>query len=503
MDGACVIFPLPEKKAWRHCRELMHILDTEKRIDFSVPAEKAEARFSTDSLFSSGKGQMFGVCVCLDSSGQEVVLRAFSGQYNSSWCADGWVPPALDPEQFSAATAESDRRIHELTDEIAGTECARKRGELAAVRKKLSRKSMKEIFALYRIHCVQRVSAPWKASCAKDADGVPPVFRKDEYTFEDIFGAEKMPPTGTGECCAPKLLNYAALHGLRPVSLAEFYYGPATPSGSRIHGQLYPPCDEKCAPLMPFLLGLDIVYRDDCIVVVNKPSGLLSVPGRTPEKQDCVVSRLKFLFPGCIEQPAVHRLDMDTSGLMVLALTQSAHTAISRQFMERTVVKKYQAVLSRPIRIKNELTPAADDMQKNDGAEPFGCTVTQRDAAGNPLAGRIMLPFRLDVDRRPLQIFDPIHGKTGITDWRQIGTQNGGENPVIEFTPHTGRTHQLRLHASHENGLNAPIAGDNLYGGGCKTNLMLHACRLEFSHPQTGQRMIFCSPRAWNADTAE
>lgn len=210
---------------------------------------------------------------------------------------------------------------------------------------------------------------------------------------------------------------------------------------------------------------LSIIHADEQLVVIDKPAGLLSVPGRGPDRQDCVVNRVKTLFPGCPEQPAVHRLDMDTSGLMVLARTGRAHRLLSRQFAERHVKKIYHAVLEGIVRREQ---------------------------------GVIRLAFRLDPDNRPHQIYDPTHGKPGITSWRKIAVKDG--RTWIEFRPLTGRTHQLRLHAVHELGLGFPIVGDRLYGmREPGQRMLLHACRLILVHPQTAQQMEFISevPFCW------
>lgn len=212
---------------------------------------------------------------------------------------------------------------------------------------------------------------------------------------------------------------------------------------------------------MPDTAGeLKIVYRDPAFVVVEKPGGLLAVPGRGEDKQDCVVARLRGLLPETIAQPAVHRLDMYTSGLMVLAVTAEAHRQLSRQFEERRVEKRYIALL--------------------DGL-----------VAGE--AGEIRLPFRLDPDNRPYQIHDPLRGKMGITRWRLLAVENGRTR--IEFTPLTGRTHQLRLHAAHRLGLGVPIVGDRLYGHGREgERMLLHAAHLAFAHPSTGEPVSLDSP---------
>jgi tRNA pseudouridine32 synthase / 23S rRNA pseudouridine746 synthase len=205
---------------------------------------------------------------------------------------------------------------------------------------------------------------------------------------------------------------------------------------------------------------LILLHEEPDFVVVEKPGGLLSVPGRGPLNQDCVVGRVRTMFPACIEQPAVHRLDMFTSGLMVLALTREAHRYLSRQFEKRLVKKRYIALLDGMI----------------DGE-----------------SGEITLSFRLDPENRPYQIYDPMHGKTGTTFWKKLGQQFG--KTKIEFTPFTGRTHQLRLHAAHALGLGCPIVGDRLYGHGKEgERMMLHASFLSFLHPATDKRISFSSP---------
>jgi tRNA pseudouridine32 synthase/23S rRNA pseudouridine746 synthase len=291
---------------------------------------------------------------------------------------------------------------------------------------------------------------------------------------------------GVGECCAPKLLNYAALNGLKPLGLSEFYWGKENKSGTRKHGEFYPACAEKCQPILGFMLcgikernnglldyritgrttsspihqsSIPIIHADNDVVVIIKPSGLLSVPGKGEENQDCVVSRIKALYPDCIEQPAVHRLDMDTSGLMVLALTADAQRELSRQFHDRETEKHYIALLDGVV--------TGDE-------------------------GTIELPFRLDVENRPYQIFDPVNGKTGITHWKVLSTDN--KKTRVEFIPVTGRTHQLRVHAASEHGLGIPIAGDRLYGSGTAPGqLKLHASFLSFTHPRSGEKLAFHS----------
>lgn len=206
-------------------------------------------------------------------------------------------------------------------------------------------------------------------------------------------------------------------------------------------------------------LNIEVIYAEDDFVVVSKPSGLLSVPGKGPENQHCVTSIVRELFPYSIEQPSVHRLDMDTSGLLVLGLTREVHRNLSIQFQEREVEKRYEALLEGKVE-------------------------------GN--SGSIELPFRLDIDNRPYQIYDPVHGKVGVTLWEKIECRDCITR--ISFKPVTGRTHQLRVHSAHELGLGTPIVGDPLYGNGTGPGqLKLHACALTFSHPHSGEKLIFAS----------
>ena len=205
---------------------------------------------------------------------------------------------------------------------------------------------------------------------------------------------------------------------------------------------------------------LDLFHLDQHCAVVNKPSGLLAVPGRGPERQDCVSARLQRLCPWCITQPAAHRLDMDTSGLMVLGLTCEAQRNLSAQFAARTVEKCYIALLDGLIQGES---------------------------------GEIRLAFRLDPENRPHQVYDPVQGKLGVTRWKKLWEEKG--RTCLALHPQTGRTHQLRLHASHPLGLGSPIVGDRLYGKAVPgEHLCLHAALLAFCHPDSGERLRFFSP---------
>lgn len=220
--------------------------------------------------------------------------------------------------------------------------------------------------------------------------------------------------------------------------------------------------DNDLYPSISAGLRITVLHTDPAFVVVEKPGNLLSVPGRGPHHQNCVTRQVQEQFPGCIEHPAVHRLDMATSGLMVLALTREAQRALSIQFQERRVHKTYIAVVEGVV------------------AEE---------------SGEISLPFRLDPDNRPHQVYDEVQGKMGVTQYRVLSRTESRSR--IEFTPLTGRTHQLRLHSAHPRGLGSGIVGDSLYGTGQDGDTMLlHATTLSFYHPETNVLLSFhSSPR--------
>lgn len=284
------------------------------------------------------------------------------------------------------------------------------------------------------------------------------------------------PPSGAGDCAAPKLLAEAYRRGLQPLALAEFFWGSPPPAGGQVHGAWAPACRGKCGPILDFMLrGLDvaparrfappdpsdlrlrIVHQDAHLVVVDKPAGLLSVPGRSPAHRDSVRTRIQELLPHARGPLLVHRLDLDTSGLLVAALTPEVHRDLQRQFLERTVEKRYLAVLER----------APEHLRTQGG-------------------GEIHLALRGDPELRPRQTHDPVHGKPAHTSWRLLATDNGRAR--VELRPHTGRTHQLRVHAAHPLGLGVAILGDRLYGRE-DSRLHLHAAGLALRHPVTGQRL--------------
>ena len=290
----------------------------------------------------------------------------------------------------------------------------------------------------------------------------------EQRNLLDIFRdtVQQLPPAGTGECCEPKLLQYAYTHHLKPIQMAMFWWGKSPDNEIRHHLHYYPACSGKCKPVLTYMLPpevlaakpqqtlaeqLEIVYEDDDLWVVNKPSGMLSVPGKSHRE-----SVISILQDRCKEEETplvVHRLDMDTSGLLVVAKHKTAHYRLQKQFRNREIEKTYMAVLEgEPL--------------------PIGAK------------GRIELPLAPDLMHRPFQMVDKEHGKPTITEYLVV------DEHVVELHPLTGRTHQLRVHCAHAEGLGRPIKGDNLYGRRAD-RLYLHAARIAFTHPMKGKRMVF------------
>ena len=280
-----------------------------------------------------------------------------------------------------------------------------------------------------------------------------------------IFEEEvhKIPPAGAGECAAPKLLQYAYLNHLEPVAMAEFWWGDSPKTEIRRHGYFYPSCKGKCGPILKYMLQglnvepnplsdacgveteLEIVYEDEYLLVINKPEGLLSVPGKN--NADSVFRRMRERYPDATGPMIVHRLDMSTSGLLLIAKSKEVHQNLQAQFKRRTVKKRYIALL--------------DGVILND-------------------EGEINLPICLNADNRPRQMVSWKYGKPAMTQYKVL--ERLQTRTRVTFYPITGRTHQLRVHAAHPQGLNCPIVGDRLYGRE-SDRLYLHAEYLEFEHP--------------------
>ena len=285
--------------------------------------------------------------------------------------------------------------------------------------------------------------------------------------FKDTV--QKTPPAGAGECAAPKLLQYAYRNGWQPLAMAEFWWGDSPKNEIRRHGYYYPACKGKCGPILKHMLQglhveenpletdmyrdteLEIMYEDEWLSVVNKPAGMLSVPGKSDI--DSVYGRVRRMYPEATGPMVVHRLDMATSGLILIAKTKEVHQNLQAQFKNRTVCKRYVAWLDGIVEKKE---------------------------------GHIELPLRPDPEDRPRQVVDAVHGKPAVTDYTVLHYDSG--RTFISFIPKTGRTHQLRVHSAHPLGLNAPIVGDELYGRKAD-RLYLHAEYLGFIHPVSGVYM--------------
>lgn len=296
-------------------------------------------------------------------------------------------------------------------------------------------------------------------------------YRGEIKNLCEIFGqtVHKTPPAGAGECAAPKLLQQAYLHGWKPIAMAEFWWGDSPKTEIRHHGHYYPACKGKCEPILQHMLqglqveenpmlkrmqvpsqNLEIVYEDPWLSVINKPAGMLSVPGK--EDAVSVYSLMREQYPEADGPLTVHRLDMATSGLMLIAKTKRVHQNLQAQFKNRLVRKRYVALL--------------------EGIVPKD-------------KGTVDLPLCLNPLDRPRQMVHTEHGKPAITDY-QVLERLDGKRTRIAFYPRTGRTHQLRIHAAHPLGLHCPIIGDELYGEKAD-RLYLHAEYLEFTHPITGE----------------
>ena len=395
------------------------------------------------------EGKMFGVLVVTSADGSFLTsvtpgdgvafLAAYSGLLEGRNDWDYFVPPVFDAQQPDGYFKTKEREIMQSE----------------------AHKQMSQELQLWLFRQYQMLNARGEV---KDLVEI----WQDYHCSPRIRNKYPLPPGGTGDCCAPKLLQYAYQHGLKPVCMAEFWWGPSPKSEIRQHGQFYPACRGKCKPVLTWMLqGLDvdpdpeevglphlqpeIVYDDEVLAVVNKPSGMLSVPGRT--EHYCVATWAQQRWEGAM---MVHRLDMCTSGLLLVAKTTDAYHHLQRQFEARTIKKKYLALV--------EGIP-----QKEHGI--------------------IDLPLFCDPINRPRQVVDYEHGKRAITEYRVISTQRDGSFvSLLALWPHTGRTHQLRMHCAHPDGLGCPILGDELYGHK-SDRLYLQAQAITFIHPVTGKRL--------------
>ncbi|MFT3713185.1 MAG: pseudouridine synthase [Archangium sp.] len=479
---------------------------------------------------------MFGVLAIEAADGRLGFIKAVSGQVERAWNVEGYAPPLFDAvardaveppaevvvksltarverartefelirlreELASLDVQHAERRAtlktkhaankairreqrerfgdsHELDQQSRGDDAERRRNEAAsreereAVLQKLAplERRLAALERLRRIVSREAMRRIWDTYVLTSFDG------RETRTLRELFHGGD-PPSGAADCAAPRLLDAARRNGWKPLALAEFWWGAPPPGGGRVEGAFYPACREKCGPVLPFLMrglevapkqsyvppavsveALRVVHRDARFLVIDKPEGLLSVPARDERIEDNVLARVKREVPGSTPL-AVHRLDLDTSGLLLVALDVEAYRALQRQFVSRSVEKKYVAILEGNV--------AGDE-------------------------GTVELPLRVDLDQRPRQLVDFEHGRSALTRWKVLERLSDGRTRVA-FFPLTGRTHQLRVHAAHAQGLGMPIVGDRLYGTPA-ARLLLHAEELRFRHPFDGTELSLRIP---------
>jgi len=483
-------------------------------------------------------GKMFGVLVVQNERGELGYLRAFSGKIIDTSVWEGFVPPLFDTFAKGNKFDTVSQEVVKLTDAydalVNDPKYAKARQALEAQKQyniEILKKEKQHLKAEQRQRRAQRSEAESQLSeeefqklrdkhnqeslnlkfiykeygeylngklipLQKRVDDIEAQIeatknkRKElsldvqnwlfeKYNFVNIKGEYKnvvdifkktileIPPSGAGDCAAPKLLQYAFLNNLKPIALAEFWWGKSPGSAIRKHKHFYPCCRGKCEPILNHMLkGMDVepnpllinpalgknleyVYDDEVMAIVNKPPEFLSVPGKNIS--DSVQERVKEKYQDATGPLVVHRLDMSTSGLLLIAKTKDVHKMLQSQFIKRTIKKRYVAVLEGNV---------------------------EEDT------GYIDLPLKVDFDNRPCQIVCYDEGKTSRTKWEVIERSNNQTR--VYFYPITGRTHQLRVHAAHQNGLNAPIVGDDLYGKRGE-RLHLHAELIEFEHPVSGE----------------
>ena len=481
------------------------------------------------------RGKMFGVLVVEDSAGELGFLAAFSGNLDGQNVHEYFVPPIYDmlqpgdffrrgeaeisainhtikereaSDEYRLAKAALESAKHDAEQELSTLKTELKERKVERQKRRANgenadtlilesqrdnaelqrlKRTMRERVELAQQH-FDRLLAEVEALRAERAERSAQLqmqlfaefrilnARGEVRDICELFAPtpQLVPPAGAGECAAPKLLQYAYLNHLRPVAMAEFWQG-ASPRGEvRHHGAFYPACNSKCKPILTHMLeGLNvepnplmqikpteprILWEDSHIVVIDKPCGMLSVRGKSGVRS--VEEWAEERYADISGPMIVHRLDQSTSGILLLAKDKDTHKAMQEQFVKRTVAKRYTALL---------------------------------DGVISGVSGRIDLSIKLDYDNRPRQMV-AADGKRAITDYRVVGVEEGRTR--IEFYPLTGRTHQLRLHSAHAEGLNAPIVGDDIYGHEQRADLddghrlCLHASRLEFTHPHTNERIV-------------
>jgi tRNA pseudouridine32 synthase/23S rRNA pseudouridine746 synthase len=422
----------PERFTWPFCYEphalcLLACEEVKQEIERISPKE----------------GKMFGVLVVEHEEGLGF-LAAYSGLLEGRNDWPYFVPPVFDAQQPDGYFKQKEREI-----------------SLCAEHKEMSQQLQLWLFQQYRM-----------LNAHGETKDLVEIWH-DYHQNPKIQKKFPLPPGGTGDCCAPKLLQYAYQHHLKPVCMAEFWWGPSPQSEIRRHGEFYPACRGKCKPVLTWMLqgldvdpdpetsgflhqGIELIYEDEAIAAVYKPSGMLSVPGKADSFSVATWAKERWA-----ESMLPHRLDLMTSGVMLVAKTPETYHSLQEQFANRTIKKKYLAVVEGKVQQEH---------------------------------GVIDLPLSSDPLNRPRQVVDHEHGKRAITEYRvqACAEQAGRVVTLLALYPHTGRTHQLRMHCAHKEGLGCPIVGDELYGHKAD-RLYLQAESIAFVHPTTGKRMhLFC-----------
>ncbi len=494
-----------------------------------------------------GIGKMFGVLVVTDNFGKLGYLAAFSGKLNECNYYPGFVPPVfdtLDQQGFYKKGEQEVNVINQKIDQllnnagrlsaIAALEEARSDAKvdtddlksMIKVQKSVRKKQRADAMEKYSgkqlddiLHHLDQESIKWHYSLKLKLKYWSEIIAKyqlqadvfeneiealklqrrqysaylqkrlfESYTFLNQLGKYKnlldifqiqedqTPPSGAGECAAPKLFQYAFAKGYKPVAMAEFWWGKSPSSEIRKHRYYYPACNGKCKPILHHMLegiplgenpmlinpgmgkSLPVAYEDDDLLIVNKPPEFLSVPGKNID--DSVYKRIRDMYPHATGPLIVHRLDMSTSGILLIAKSKEVHQHLQKQFISRKVKKRYVAIVK--------------GIWSQSG-----------------ISGTVDLPLRVDLDDRPRQLVCYEHGKPALTRWEWLSSE-GDEHRLLLY-PHTGRTHQLRVHCSHPSGLQIPIKGDDLYGLR-EDRLYLHAECIEFMHPVSKEIMVIEVP---------
>jgi tRNA pseudouridine32 synthase / 23S rRNA pseudouridine746 synthase len=477
-------------------------------------AEKIARRLMSE-LPENREGKMYGILLVKTPAGNTGYLQAFSGLLDGQPRVARWVPPLPGREQLIDEENEVLSRLDAIKCEIIALETISDRASYCELHTEFARR-IQSLTHLHQAYQQQRQQCRETGNLtAEELENLNEISRREgierrnlkrerervlqplrenieesdrrvvalkqqrkalsrqlqellyrSYCLSNFSGhslslrslmGDHLLPTGTGECCAPKLLHYAASRGWTPLALAEFWWGRS--HRGKVAGEFYGACVERCQPLMGFLLSglqpsVEIIYEDDSLIAVHKAIDLLSVPGRYRHTSDSVLTRLRARGK---EVMAVHRLDLETSGILVFAKDKHSYRDLARQFENRQVYKVYEALLSGQVPEKQ---------------------------------GSIDLPLSADRSDRPRQILDLEQGKPSLTRFQVIGQEKS--YPRVEFFPLTGRTHQIRVHC--QRGLKVPILGDRLYGGEESDRLYLHARELSFSHPQTEKKITLHIP---------